>query len=141
MVQQKYREFIWQAVKQVAYWRRIAVRDFTEELITRLRARNFSQARLAKLLDVKPAYVSRILRGSDNFTLETMVKLAMAVGGKVRVHIADIGAETRFIDVYTGESIVDVSVPSLPNTSVRYTLSGHGSSSQSRVTERRRETS
>ena len=33
------------------------------------------------------AYVSKILRGDVNFTLETMTKLAMAVGGRIDVRM------------------------------------------------------
>jgi transcriptional regulator with XRE-family HTH domain len=107
MAHEKYRKFMGNALRQVAYWRQVAVRDFTEDFISRFRGK-MSQAELAARLKVKPAYISRILRGSDNFTLETMVKLALAVGGKVRVHIADLNAETRFSDYRTAGNIIDV---------------------------------
>jgi transcriptional regulator with XRE-family HTH domain len=101
MRKKRYLSFLRSAKRNVEYWRQVAVRDFTEDLLNRLRLRNWTQAELAKRLGVKPAYVSRILRGSDNLTLATMVKIAMVVGGKIRIHIADQAAETKFEDLHT----------------------------------------
>jgi hypothetical protein len=39
-----------------------------------------------------------VLKGNVNFTLATMTKLAKAVGGVVRVHLAPIGARTEWKD-------------------------------------------
>jgi transcriptional regulator with XRE-family HTH domain len=100
----KYKEFVRIARKRIDYWRQVAVRDFTEDLLYRLQQKKLSQARLADKLGVRPAYISRILRGTDNLTLETMVKVAMAVGGKLRIHIADQEAATNFQDVFTADS-------------------------------------
>ena len=101
MVARKYRAFLTGARKKVEYWRQLAVRDFTEDLLLRMQARGIKQVALAAKMEVRPAYVSRVLRGSDNLTLATMVKMAMAVGGKLRLHIADRDAETRFVDEIT----------------------------------------
>jgi plasmid maintenance system antidote protein VapI len=57
-----------------------------------------NNATLAEAAGVSPAYITKVLRGSENFTLETMSKLAMAVGGKVRIHIADQNARTHWTD-------------------------------------------
>ena len=121
MAQEKYRQFMSRARKQVAYWRQVAMRDFTEDLIARFKG-SISQAELAARLNVKPAYVSRILRGSDNFTLETMAKLALAVGGKVRIHIADLDADTRFVDYVTGDNQIHMPVPGEPIAGIRMTM-------------------
>ncbi len=48
------------------------------------------------------AYVTKLMRGNVNFTLTTMVKLAMAVGGAVHVHISDQRAVTRWRDEEPG---------------------------------------
>lgn len=94
----KYTQFITQAKRGVAYWTRVAMRDFTDDLLKKMTAREMTNAALAKAADVSPAYVTKILRGSENFTLETMTKLAMAVGGKVRVHISDQSTRTHWVD-------------------------------------------
>lgn len=74
------------------------MRDFTNDLLTRMNARDMSNSALAEAAGVTPAYITKVLRGSENFTLETMTKLSMAVGGKLRVHIADKAAQTYWTD-------------------------------------------
>ncbi|MGH9438172.1 MAG: helix-turn-helix domain-containing protein [Terriglobia bacterium] len=98
----KYAKFLKNAPRTAAYWTRVAMRDFTEDLLARMSAKKMNQAALAEAANVSPAYITKVLRGSENFTLETMAKLAMAVGGKVRIHIADQSACTYWIDSISG---------------------------------------
>ncbi len=107
----KYAKFLKNAPRTAAYWTRVAMRDFTEDLLARMSARKMNQAALAEAANVSPAYITKVLRGSENFTLETMTKLAMAVGGKVRIHIADQNARTYWMD-----SISDIAPRSEPAT-------------------------
>jgi plasmid maintenance system antidote protein VapI len=100
MALNKYSGLVARAKRSVAYWTRVAMRDFTEDLIGRMATRGMNNAALAAAAKVSPAYVTKVLRGSENFTLETMTKLAMAVGGKVHVHIADQSARTIWADRY-----------------------------------------
>jgi transcriptional regulator with XRE-family HTH domain len=55
-------------------------------------AKDMNKAALAQKIGASPAYVSKVMRGDANFTLETMTKLAMAVGGKVQARIVDADA-------------------------------------------------
>ena len=57
-----------------------------------------SRAELARRLQTSRAYVTKLLGGNANFTLQTMAKVAMALGGKVHVHISGREALTRWID-------------------------------------------
>ena len=43
----------------------------------------------ARRLGTSQAYVTKVLRGDVNFTLVTLVKLARAVGGRVRLDLCD----------------------------------------------------
>ena len=45
-----------------------------------LRAKNVSQKELAEKIGVSPQQVSKILRGNENLTLETIAKLEAALG-------------------------------------------------------------
>ena len=92
----RYSGFLSRASRGVAYWSRVAMRDFTDDLLKRMGILNMNNATLAEAAGVSPAYITKVLRGSENFTLETMSKLAMAVGGKVRIHIADQNARTHW---------------------------------------------
>lgn len=56
-----------------------------------------TRAALAKEIGASPAYISRVMRGDVNFTLETMTKLALATGGKLHVSIAEVSARSEFV--------------------------------------------
>ena len=60
---------------------------FTEDLIHRMDAMGMTRAQLARAIDKSPAYVSKILNGDTNFTLETMAALAEAVDGTMHVRL------------------------------------------------------
>ena len=99
MALDKYRRFLSKARRSPVYWSRLAVRDFTEELLVKLGER--PRAALAEAAGVSPAYITKVLRGDENLTVQTMVKLALALDAKVRIHIADVDAETMWFDYYT----------------------------------------
>ncbi len=66
-----------------------AMRGFVSDTLRRMEARDMSRVELANALGASPAYVTKILRGDVNFTLESMAKIAHAVGGRLRVSIVD----------------------------------------------------
>ena len=50
------------------------------EIIKLRREKKFTQSQLAKKINVKREYISRIESGEQNVTLETLIKIASAVG-------------------------------------------------------------
>jgi len=64
-----------------------------------MKARGINNAALAEKAGVSPAYITKVMRGTENFTLETMSKLALAVNGKVRIHVCDRNLQTQWIDI------------------------------------------
>lgn len=60
---------------------------FLEELVGGMEKAGISRAELARRLGTSPAYVTKVLRGNANFTLVSLVKLARAVGGELRISI------------------------------------------------------
>jgi transcriptional regulator with XRE-family HTH domain len=85
----KYAKLVSRVKKSVDYSAQAAMRDFVHDLIHRMDRQGMTQAKLAEVIDASPAYVSKVMRGEANFTLETMTKLAMASGGRLRVQIVD----------------------------------------------------
>lgn len=51
---------------------------------------------IATAIGASPAYVSKVFRGDSNFTIDTMVKLAGACGGRLEIQIVDaeVAAQT-----------------------------------------------
>ena len=95
----KYRDLIKEAEASVDYWMDVPVTEFTRDLI-RLMGDKTSRAELARRIDSSRQYVTKVLGGNANFTLATMTKLAMAVGGVVHVHIAPQKATTFWMDSF-----------------------------------------
>lgn len=85
----KYGHLIKRVVGGVDYWTQAAMRRFVLEIDRRMRDQSMSRALLAEKLSTSPAYVTKVMRGDVNFTLETMTKLALAVGGRLQIEIVD----------------------------------------------------
>jgi transcriptional regulator with XRE-family HTH domain len=76
-----------EAKKRDSYWVARAIATFTEEFHKLAEQGEISRAELARRLGTSPAYITKILRGNVNFTVETMVRLARAVGGQLQLHV------------------------------------------------------
>jgi transcriptional regulator with XRE-family HTH domain len=87
-----YSEVLAEAAGSVDYWQDVAQTDFAREMHRRMKERGVSAAELARRMGTSKAYVSQLLDGG-NFTLLTMVKVAMALGAVVRVQLE--GQEER----------------------------------------------
>ena len=66
---------------------RMAV-TFLADLNGRMQALGMSNSDLARAAQVSPAYVTKLFRGPSNVSLETIAKLALAVGCQAHVHLA-----------------------------------------------------
>ena len=86
---ERYREFIARAEASPEYWSAAAAYEFVRELERRMEEQGVSRAELARRLGSSKAYVTKVLTADANFTLTTMTRLAMAVGGEVHVRISD----------------------------------------------------
>ncbi len=53
---------------------------FVEELLTLMREQNLSRSELARSMGIQPSRVTSMLTGTSNFTIDTMVRAARAVG-------------------------------------------------------------
>jgi len=73
---------------------------FLAELSTFMQNHDLSNAELARRAGVSPAYITKVFRGPSNLSIETLTKLADAVGCKVHLHLANHGADVRWFDVF-----------------------------------------
>jgi len=72
--------------------------EFTNAMLTRMRQLNVSRSKLASKIGVNPAYISKILRGDTNFSLETMVKIANALDSDFHCHLEPATAKSQQFD-------------------------------------------
>lgn len=84
------KRFFESAQKSDVFWIESAKLAFSVALEKRRKDSGMSYADLARKIDVTPAYISKVFRGDSNFTIETMVKLSLATGGRLDIDIADI---------------------------------------------------
>jgi transcriptional regulator with XRE-family HTH domain len=101
----KYSEMLSEAARSVDYWQDVAQTDFARDMHRRMKERGISAAELARRLGTSKAYVSQLLDGG-NFTLLTMVKVAMALGAVVRVQLE--GQEKRAQATQDAKVVVDL---------------------------------
>lgn len=99
MAKKSFEKLIEDARKRDTFWSATLILEFTEGLQSLMGKRGISRIELAKRLGVSPAYVTKVLRGNVNFTVDSMVKLANAVGGHVHVHVAPESHQARWFDV------------------------------------------
>jgi ribosome-binding protein aMBF1 (putative translation factor) len=69
------------------YWAEALKLEFAIALEKNRKAAGLSCASLAERIKASAAYITKVLRGESNLTIESMVKLARAVDGHVRIEI------------------------------------------------------
>ncbi len=69
------------------YWVERAKIEFVEGLAREMEIRSITRAQLAGRIGASAAYITKVLRGDTNFTIETMVKLARAVSEALVVQV------------------------------------------------------
>jgi transcriptional regulator with XRE-family HTH domain len=75
------------------YWTEDAILQFTMQLHEQMQKQGLTKTELANRIGASQPYITRILKGRDNLTIATMVKLARAVGLKIQISLGETGAE------------------------------------------------
>ena len=98
-----FEELFQRAEERSGYWVDLAKLEFTEEMLARMKERAITKSQLAHRLGAKPAFVTRLVSGHNNFTTETMVRVARALDCKFRCHLQPAGTKACWIDVLKEE--------------------------------------
>ena len=88
MKKKSFKEFLNEAKERNSYWAASMILDFTEGLHRIMEANGVTRSDLARRLGVSPAYITKVLRGNVNFTVDSMVRLVRAAGGEVHIQVA-----------------------------------------------------
>ena len=80
--------------KTLSYKKEKAKIDFTIELQAVIEKKGVTRADLARQLGKSNAYVTQMLRGERNFTIDTMVELAEALDSNLAIHFSPKGEKT-----------------------------------------------
>lgn len=99
MAKKTFKSLIEKARQRDSYHAAKVTIDFTEDLVRLMEQRGVSNAELAKKIGSSPAYITKVLRGDTNFTIETMVRLARVLDGQLCVHVGRKEDHVRWFDV------------------------------------------
>lgn len=97
-----FKDLFAEARKGDQFWVEGAILEFTADIERLMDQQKITKTELAARLGTSQAYVTKVLRGTANFTMETMVKLSRAVGGTVHVHVAHQQAKVHWLDKIEG---------------------------------------
>jgi transcriptional regulator with XRE-family HTH domain len=73
--------------------------EITEEICKQMKANSITRTELAERLNSSKAYVTKMLRGNSNFTLESLVKIAEALGCELNVRMCPEGFKMPSLSV------------------------------------------
>lgn len=82
---------LWNEGRQKSeYWSDLAKLNFAIELNAKMEEKKVSRASLAHKIAASKSYISKILGGYANFTIESMSKLAFALGLQIKITFSEI---------------------------------------------------
>ncbi|MBT9521908.1 MAG: helix-turn-helix transcriptional regulator [Dechloromonas sp.] len=93
IVNKELSDFLDTAKAKDTYWVEKAKIDYAMALEKQRKAAGFSYSDIAKKIASSAAYISKVFRGDSNLTIESMVKLSRAAGGRLDVRIIDEKAQ------------------------------------------------
>ncbi len=85
--------------QDASYWTEDAKIEFAVDVERKMQQLGLQRKDLAERIESSPAYVTKLLRGDANLTIESMAKVAYALGGRLSIHIAHVGSRTKWLDV------------------------------------------
>lgn len=89
--------------------------DFAIAIERAMESEKISKADLARQLGTSSAWITKVLRGDANVTIETMCQLAEAVGRTLHIHLASNAASTvRWFDVIESGAIRQAAAHHVP---------------------------
>lgn len=100
MVSKRFQKLLEQARQGDDYWIAAAQVEFTEQLHELMQRRRATKSELARRIGSSPAYVTKVMRGSTNFTLASMVRLVRALGGHLQFRVCAREDQSRWIHVH-----------------------------------------
>jgi transcriptional regulator with XRE-family HTH domain len=100
MKKKSFKELFDEARKSDDYWIARAKLDITENIYQLMEAKGMKKADLAKKIGKTPAYITKVFRGNANFTLETMVRLARALGGNLTIGVKKEEKKIPFQEIF-----------------------------------------
>lgn len=83
----------------LSFTQRVVVKKLSivEQLLARMKALGLNRTKLAERMEITPARVTTMLDGTNNFTMETLMRAADAVDGELALTIVPKGEQIKWI--------------------------------------------
>jgi len=78
------------ARKDPEYHKELAILAFTDELCRVMAEQGVTRTELGRRIGSSQAYISRVLNGGANFTLESMTKMSCALGMEMDIRLKPV---------------------------------------------------
>ncbi|MFP4166427.1 MAG: helix-turn-helix domain-containing protein [Opitutales bacterium] len=92
-------ELFQQVEQRLEYWVEGAKNEFTEKTVRRMQELDVTRTELAERLGKKQSHITKLLGGNNNFTIETMVRIAEALDCHFRCHLEPVDCDTHWVDL------------------------------------------
>jgi plasmid maintenance system antidote protein VapI len=96
---QAFRSLFEKTRKRLEYFVHGAIISFTESVTRRMGELKISKTELSAKLKCKPPYITKALGGGTNFTIESMVKIALALDSEVEINLIPKECAEKLEDV------------------------------------------
>lgn len=106
-----FKERINELKKTRSYCQEQAKLEFVGGITRLMNSKGINNVTLADRLESSGAYVTKVLRGDSNFTIDSMVKITHALGGRIHIHVADAEANVRWLEHISCSPAEHQSVP------------------------------
>lgn len=81
--------------------------EFVRGISRVMEHKNINNAELARRMDKSPSYITKVMRGDCNFTMDSMVKIVHALGSSIHIHVADSRADVRWVEAFECAQLAD----------------------------------
>lgn len=81
--------------------------DFANSMERLMKLCNINKRELAERIGSSQAYITKVLRGDANVTIETMAKLALNAEGMVHIHVTLRDAHCHWLESFGSRTVVE----------------------------------
>lgn len=109
MMKVKYNGLLKKVKDSHRYWAEIFTLEFVEDIASLMEKQCVSQKDLAEMMGNSEAYVSKVLNGYENLSINSMSKIAFALSAAPHIHVAPKDQIVEWKERSSGESRAEVS--------------------------------
>lgn len=106
----KYQRLFNRVKKSYKYWAEVFTLEFIGDISDLMAKKKVSQKALAKKLNISEAYISKVLNGYENLSINSISKIAFALDATPHIHVAPIGKFVEWKERSSGDARVEISL-------------------------------